>query len=126
MTAMKFLSTEAVLFLNKVLSLPATGLEQDWEVELADPNRINEFVSFYENSILNSDQRYALMALIIASLEDLSYIKPIESVLWRRISSIILKEYELYRPLIDYWSLVDEKCSGNFFSITVLMRSLKL
>jgi hypothetical protein len=126
MTTMKILTTEAIQFLNKALCLPATGHEQDWEIELADPNRIDEFILFYENGTLNADQRSALMALIIASLEDLAYIKPIEPMLWERISGLLSAEPDLHRSLIDYWSLNDERDSDDVFAITKLMRSLKL
>ena len=125
MTMMKILDTEAIQFLNKALNLPVTGFEQDWEIELANPNRINEFISFYENIKLDNKHKYALMALIIASLEDLSYIKPVEHELWEKIYKLLSDEFDMYKPLIDYWSLADEKKSNDVFAITKLMRSLK-
>ncbi|MEE9336424.1 MAG: hypothetical protein V3U65_20240 [Granulosicoccaceae bacterium] len=116
---------EAIKLLNKKLNLPATGDEQDWEIELADANRINEFISFYENESLDDDKLYALMALIVGSLEDLACVHPIGEDVWEKISELLCSKYELHKPTIDYWSIVDNKCPDDLFKITKLMRSLK-
>jgi hypothetical protein len=34
--------------LAEVLRLPVHGLEQDWGIELADPERVDEFIAFFE------------------------------------------------------------------------------
>ena len=38
---------ETIAILNKKLSLPYTGTELDWDIEMADFNRINEFIDLY-------------------------------------------------------------------------------
>jgi hypothetical protein len=47
---------EATLFLNETLNLPATGCEQDWDIELSDPNRITEFITFMETHDLDGER----------------------------------------------------------------------
>lgn len=126
MAMMKILTNEATQYLNKELNLPATGREQDWEIELADANRIDEFISFYENISLSDDKQSALMALIIGSLEDLAYVKPIEEAMWKKISILLCSNLELHKPIITYWSLVGENNSDDLFEITKLMRSLQI
>ncbi len=118
------LTREAIEYLNKELRLPATGREQDWEIELADANRIDEFISFYENKTLSDDNKSALMTLIIGSLEDLAYAKPIDEIMWGKIAKLLCDTPELHKPIIDYWSLGDENNSDDLFAITKLMRSL--
>lgn len=125
MDTMQILTREAIQYLNKELRLPSTGREQDWEIELADANRIDEFISFYENKTLSDDKRSALMALIIGSLEDLAYVKPIDEEMWGKVAKLLCARLELHKPLIDYWSLVGEDNSDDTFAITKLMRSLK-
>lgn len=67
---MWFAQPAAVEFLNTALLLPATGQEQDWEVELADKTRIAEFLDFHEGNDLSEPCRTALMALILSSFEE--------------------------------------------------------
>ena len=38
---------ETLVALNRKLSLSYTGTEQGWDIEMADCNRINEFIDFY-------------------------------------------------------------------------------
>jgi len=124
MTMTKILTGDAINYLNRVLNLPAMGCEQDWDIELADANRINEFVLFYEEESLSDDKRSALMALIIASLEDLAYAEPIDKGMWGKISKLLCLDYELHQQLIQYWSLMDKTNEEDFFEITKLMRLL--
>jgi hypothetical protein len=44
---------------------------QDWEWEVADSERINEFPSAYESGELSDDERFTLMETILQSFEDL-------------------------------------------------------
>jgi hypothetical protein len=45
--------------LTGMLRLPATGAEQDWEIELADPSRVDEFVALFRRAELDSPDRTA-------------------------------------------------------------------
>jgi hypothetical protein len=107
------------------LSLPFTGVEQDWEVELASSGRVNEFVSFYRNSYLYIDEKKALMALIIASYDDLlNKISEGNSNLWFEIEQLIMKDQFLFEELLNYWKLNEENSPENYFKITPLIRSI--
>lgn len=121
---MLILEQNAINYLNKELRLPATGFEQDWDIELANANRIVEFIEFYDNTLLNNDKKVALMALIVGSLEDLANIEPIDQSLWKQIEELLCNNYHLFKPIIDYWSLSNEKNSNDVFAITTLMRSI--
>lgn len=68
---MWFPTNNSKKFLNFALSLPTTGAEQDWEIEMSNPNRISDFIAFFsETPELSYDQKHALVALILASFED--------------------------------------------------------
>jgi hypothetical protein len=54
--------------LNRLLRLPATGDEQDWEVELADPARIAEWLALFEAAELDLEARSALALLLLCSI----------------------------------------------------------
>ena len=69
---MTYPTKEAMATLNSALHLPATGREQDWDIELADPDRTGEFTTYLENNTFDEDEKRALMPLILGSLEDLA------------------------------------------------------
>lgn len=60
----------AILKVNKLLDLPATGKEQDWEFEFASPGRIREILNLLMHSDLDDECQSALALLMIASIED--------------------------------------------------------
>jgi len=71
---------EAVERLNQLLPLPATGREQDWEVELADAGRIGEWLDLLEEGSLDLDAQSALALLIVCSIlygEERSHATPV-------------------------------------------------
>lgn len=124
---MVILKKEAIESLNEKLSLPATGIEQDWEVEFADSNRVHEFISYYKNHSLPADEKKALMSLILASYDDfLNEIDSNTGQFWNDIRQTIESDYDLLSELLDYWSLPDEDNSENWFKITPLIRKIKV
>jgi len=64
------LKEKVIAALSKKLSLPYTGTEQDWEIEMADSSQINEFIDLYHQHDLAFEERMALMPLIVASYDD--------------------------------------------------------
>lgn len=61
---------EAESFVNQLLSLPATGAEQDWEFEFADPSRIREMIDALMIGDLDIEQMSALALLLISSIQE--------------------------------------------------------
>ena len=116
-------TAKAEAFLNKVLRLPATGREQDWDIEMADPNRVNEFLRYAETNTLDEDNRLDLMALIFGSLNDLSDREgAVPAEIWVRIQRLLRVDLVLYADLIKRWSIGDADPEG--FAISPLMRAL--
>ena len=121
------LKKEAIESLNEKLSLPSRGIEQDWEVELADSNRVDEFISYYNKHPLTLDEKKALMSLILASYDDfLNEEYSSNSQFWNDIRQAIESDYDLLPDILDYWSLPDEDNSENWFKITPLVRKIKV
>ena len=119
------LDRKAIESLNSKLSLQITGLEQDWDVELADPKRLGEFISFYQRTALSFDEKKALMSLILASYDELLNKNGIsKNELWHEIASLIRSEKELFRELLDYWALKKEIDPENYFKLTPLIRGI--
>ena len=63
-------TAEAEYAINQIMNLPATGKEQDWEIELSDPERIDEMLDILENKILDLENQSALSLLLIGSMEE--------------------------------------------------------
>lgn len=117
---------EIIKQLSKSLSLPFTGTEQDWEIEMANSNRINDFLKYYQQNNLSSDEKVALMSLILASYEDFLNENNLKiDVRWNQIKSILESERVIFVDLIDYWILDNENIKDNLFRITPLLRNIK-
>lgn len=113
---------ETIAALSKKLSLPYTGTEQDWDIEMADSNRINEFIDFYHQYGLAFEERGALMSLIIASYDDFLNENNIEvDFRWDIIKAMLAKDRIQFLELINYWS---QSNKADIFRITPLMRTV--
>lgn len=120
------LKKEIIEQLSKDLLLPYTGAEQDWDIEMADYKRIDEFIKFYKGSNLSDDKRVAVMSLILSSFDDLLNETNMEiDDRWNEIKLILKSEEFIFVDLIDYWSLSNEVEEVNLFRITPLMRNIK-
>ncbi|WP_309385372.1 hypothetical protein [Cerasicoccus frondis] len=116
----------AINRLNKELGLIEEPWMQDWELECADPNRVDEFLSFYEKKTESDDERFTLMALILGSFEDYHGLKESDESTWGRIREILERENELHRTHIDYYQCSDEEEDDCISPITRLMRQIEL
>lgn len=120
------LKKEIIEPLSKELLLPYTGIEQDWDIEMADSSRIDEFIKFYKDRSLCDNQKVALMSLILSSYDDFLNNNNLEvDKRWNEIKSIIKSERLIFVDLVEYWSLSNEIVQDNFFRITPLLRKLK-
>ncbi|WP_223577897.1 hypothetical protein [Sphingobacterium sp. GVS05A] len=119
------LKEKVIAALSKTLSLPYTGTEQDWDIEMADSNRINEFIDLYHQYDLAFEEKTALMSLIVASYDD--YLNEYDLAVdcrWDRIKAMLSKDKRYFVELIDYWSLDNEHDENHIFKITPLMRTI--
>lgn len=118
------LNQESVEKLTALLKLPATGAEQDWDVELADAARLSDFLAAYEDLPLEPSDRSALMALLLASTDRFIGEEGQLPREWERISALLRGEKDLHRETISYWSREDENDPDGWFALTPYMREL--
>lgn len=129
---MRYIQREAADQLNHELSLGATGEEQDWEVELSDDDRLEEFIAEYHRSERDDDRDFALTSLIVASFDgrcagrlydlegeyfeifeqygndmDAVY-TPEEKALWEDVKEILDSNLPMYNQIIRYWSCAED------------------
>ncbi len=118
------LRKEIIEQLSRKLSLPYMGFEQDWEVELADKNRIDEFISYYNENDLSAEMKYATMSILLASYDDFLNDKELDiDYRWYEIEIILKSEKGIFRDLIEHWAVDSE--IENIFRITPLIREIK-
>ena len=110
--------------LENLLALPASGYEQDWEVELADASRVGEFLEAYETAPLTTDDKVALMALILASVD--RYLSGEERAPeeWARIAVLLTDDRALHRETTNYWACEGTDDPEGWFSLTPLVRAV--
>lgn len=115
---------QAIKYLNELFDLPAKGGEQDWDIEMADSGRLNEFIKAFENPVISLAVKQALLSLILASYDEFLDSDPDKDDLyWNQIKNIINNEPHNYQDLLDYWALKDELIDKNIFNITPRVRS---
>jgi hypothetical protein len=92
---------------------------QDWPLEVADADRIEEFLSHYGRE-RNTEHRIAIAALIVASLDDAFALgTPSKELLDR--AGPVLKNYP---EMLEYWSCPDAHTNDEMFHITPWIRTL--
>ncbi|MFT3722510.1 MAG: hypothetical protein QM773_02900 [Hyphomonadaceae bacterium] len=105
---------EAERTVNRLLSLPASGHEQDWEFELADPHRVQEMLDAMETD-LSFDERCAVALLTIASIDEAVDAGNVDPGDVQRANSILMRYAQVREAMIFYW--VGQKRASNLESI---------
>src|SRR3954471_19424450 len=87
----RYPSRSALTKLTTLFRLQTDPYMQDWEVELADASRVEEFLDAYDDGRLDDDDRFLLMGIIVASFDaTLSADNEVGSS-WSRIEPILRK-----------------------------------
>ena len=110
--------------LNSLFGFSATGEEQDWEIEFADPNRINEFYSAYINAKLSDSKKMAVMSLVLASFDELIALNRDNIDLWGEISSKLIQDITIHKYTIEYWCCENETEPDHIFDLTPRIREI--
>jgi hypothetical protein len=86
---------------------------QDWEVEIAKPQKLPEFISYFSNNSLSDGQRVSLAGIIFQSIEELLMERQTElaNEYWNNVSPLIQEHKEVLKEVLDYW-----KNSGFYLS----------
>ena len=113
--------------LNTLLRLPYHEGMQDWAVELADADRVEEFCDVYETGELDNETRFALMALIVSCLDDWLCEKrqatgvpaPPE-----RVAQLLHRDFLEHFHTVNYWRCGEEEDPEYQFTVTPLIRTV--
>ncbi len=105
--------------------LPNEPRMQDWEWEVADAGRIDEFLTGYCSGELSEDECFTLMETLIESFEDLcSAGTTLESdPRWARLLALLDDQIALHIKTVWYWSVEDSSLE-DAWRVTPFMRTL--
>ncbi|MEM8641247.1 MAG: hypothetical protein AAGG51_20885 [Cyanobacteria bacterium P01_G01_bin.54] len=115
----------AIDSLAKRFDLPNDEKMQDWEYEVADPDRVAEFIDAYKSGELSEDERFTIMETIIQSFEDQE--KPLEeNKEWQEVLRLIEINLDLHICTVWYWSLVEDepKDKSEWWKVTPFIRPI--
>jgi hypothetical protein len=112
--------------LTQRLSLPASGTEQDWDIELADKTRLGAFLAAYEDPSTSADDKFALMALLLASVDQHLGDNATLPGEWDRVVKLLAEQPDLHREQIEYWARTEENDPEGWFCLTPHIRDVSL
>ena len=104
--------------INKLLGLDASGDEQDWEFEFANPKKITVMMNeLINNGDLDVDDKSALALLIIASWGERDYEN---SISYNEVADFVLfleSNNEIRQKMFFYWIRLARMDSSNLKKI---------
>lgn len=119
----EMVGSPAIVALTVALRLPLTEGGQDWAIEIADADRLEELLDFYETVPLEREERGYLLELIVATLEEaLQYPDP-DAALIARFQRHLLKAFPDHRETVAYWARLEDEGQGRF-ALSPLMREI--
>ena len=128
----RFPSITAITALAKRFNLPYAREMQDWEYEVADADRIDEFLAAYDSGELSDDEKFTLMAMLLQSfLNAIDEGKNFLATTWNHFLNLLERDIDIHIYLVWYWSSVDKHEADidnpdYMFSISPFMRTILL
>ena len=95
---------------------------QDWDVETADGTRVEEFIDAYDRS-MSPERRFALMLLILASLDERVRNEP-ERAIDSRLVELLRADFDLHRQTLRDWACLEATEPDEAFSISEWARNV--
>jgi hypothetical protein len=95
---------------------------QDWEIEIALPHLIEKYLEHY-NLLVDEDEKFVLMQIIVQSINDQESIESIE-IHWSRLKFLLVNEFILHEYTIYHWANFDSDNLGEDWIISPYLRSL--
>jgi hypothetical protein len=120
---LRYPTNNARVALARKLSISFDGSSQDWEWEVADSARIDDFLNVYKSGELTEDEMFSLMEIILQSFEDFND-DSLQSAAWTECISLIRNNIYTHIYSVYYWSMIGEDKPENCFRITAYMRSV--
>lgn len=117
---------EAIEALATRFGLRNDSVMQDWEIEVADHTRLDEFLAAYEGGGLSDDEKFVLMQTIIESFEDSARRGGdlVSDPRWQRTLGVLERNLSLHAYSIWYWSCPDAESQDQLFYASPFIREI--
>ncbi|MEJ5151784.1 hypothetical protein WH265_14810 [Comamonas sp. MYb396] len=102
--------------------LPFHYSMQDWEWEVADVKRFDEFFEAYRAEGVTDAERYSLMEILIQCVEEMP-LSLFDSA-WQRIELSLLARPEIHASTISYWACLEDIGPEAEFEVSRNMRRI--
>ena len=102
--------------------LPYSDSMQDWEWEVADVARFDEFVAALRSGGLTMSERFSLMEVVVQCVEDMADRE--REGAWVTVEPLLRAGADLHRPTIEYWACFDAPDLDSTFHVSGHMRRL--
>ncbi|TGN23085.1 hypothetical protein [Empedobacter tilapiae] len=120
---LRFVTNKAIEELTKGLNL-IYDLDdyQDWEYIVGKPADVEKYINYY-NSEINDDCKFALMEIIIQTIEDQE--KKSDFLKYLEITQKILSiNFKIHEYSIFYWCCFDNENLEDCWKVTPYLRTL--
>ncbi len=122
---MEFITPKSIEGLVTKMGFPKPGkYTQDWECEVADHTRVREWMSEYQRSDLNDEERFALVMIIVESMNDALLIESITNqdlIIFKRL---LIDNYTLHRNTLGDWADWEQTDLTDSHAITPTIREI--
>lgn len=115
-------TAEAIAALAARFGLPNVPGMQDWEYEVSDPTREDEFLTGYALPELSEDERFVLMMTIIDSFEQLLAAGP--DPRWSEVLRRLEDDFATHISTVHYWACGSDPVE-DCWRVTPDMRRLR-
>ena len=119
----RFPTAEAISSLANRFELPNAPQMQDWEWEVADSKRIDEFLDTYLCGELTDDERFTLMEMIIQSFEELDSLMTVHPR-WTEFLKELRQNIDLHVYSVWYWSDLENELGEEAWQVTPYFRKI--
>jgi hypothetical protein len=93
---------------------------QDWEYQIADPVRIDEYLAIYGDGTLTDDERFTLMKTVLQSFEDLNA-ELASDPRWSAVLELLDRNVDLHVHSIWYWADADNQMFSESWRVSPFM-----
>lgn len=100
----RFSLPQAERALSERLGLSWDARMQHWEIVNANPDLSPRLLEVLAMGGLSDDELFSLMALTVASVDELFLLDGRVDQVWRPLASMLLGNPELYASIIWYWA----------------------
>ncbi|WDQ15419.1 hypothetical protein [Rhodopirellula sp. P2] len=118
----RFPTADAIANLAAILDVPNHPSMQDWEWEIADSSRIDEYLALYRSGGLTNDERFTLMETIIQAFDDLDDLASDDR--WPGILALLDQNIDLHAYSVWYWADLEDELGDEGWQVTQDLRKL--